>query len=155
MTVSIMVLTLTVGAVNYLRFLNKQNLYKAASTAEGMLKDARAKAQNGFLGDEEIGFCQQLQAVEVFSAEDANNGLYLSAQLHCANDLLLTYDSYTIEPSSISLNHHFKVAFLAKNGSSVNIDGETVASGSATLTYDNNDVTLNFDQGGNVNVQYQ
>lgn len=154
-TVSILVLILTLGAVNYLRFFNKQNLYRAGSAIEVMVKDARSKAQNGFLGNEEIGFCNQLAAVEVFSALNAENQLALSTQVRCENNSVLNYENYTVDQSNIVLNQNFRVAFLPLRGSNVSLGGSLVASGSAILSSGENEVILNFDQGGNINVQYQ
>ena len=152
-SVSIMVMLLAAGSVAYLRYLNKQNLYQSGSAIEAMVKDARSKAQNGFLGDEEIGFCDRLSSVEVFSALNASNRVYLTAQLHCLDNSLLVYENYEAN-RGISLDHNFSVSFLPLKGSQLSIGGSQVSSGSATLSYDDNEVVLNFDQGGNIDVKY-
>jgi type II secretory pathway pseudopilin PulG len=154
-TVSVLVLVLTTGAVNYLRFLNKQNLYKAGSAIEVMIKDARSKAQNGFLGDEEIGFCSKLAAVEVFSILNAENKITLSTQLRCENDDLLTYESYLLDHNNVTLSQNFRISFLPLRGANISLGGSSVSSGSATLNSGEDEVILNFDKGGNVSVQYQ
>ncbi|HAZ73582.1 MAG: hypothetical protein UT13_C0001G0730 [Candidatus Pacebacteria bacterium GW2011_GWF2_38_9] len=154
-TVSVLVLVLTMGAVNYLRFLNKQNLYKAGSAIEVMIKDARSKAQNGFLGDEEIGFCSKLAAIEVFSIINAENKISLNTQVRCENNDLLTYENYLIDQNNIVLSQNFRVSFLPLRGSNVYLGGSSVASGSATLSSGEDEVILNFDQGGNIDVRYQ
>ena len=153
-TVSVMVISLSIGAANYLRFLDKQKLYQAGAGVESMLKDARLKAQNGFLGSEELGFCAQLAAVEVLSSQTAENKVKFTAQLHCASDYLLVYDSYTIEESGTTLSQNFQVAFLPVKGATLLLNGAAVASGSATLARDSGGVTFNLDQGGIVDVQY-
>lgn len=154
-TVAIMVISLSIGAVNYLRFLNKQKLYQAGSNIEAILKDARSKAQNGFLGNEELGFCAQLKAIEVFSAETAEDKVNVTAQLHCASDHLLVYDSYVIEESETSFSQNFQISFLPIKGAALLINGSSVASGSATLSRDDDLVIFNLDQGGAIDVKYE
>lgn len=153
-SVSIMVMLLASGSVAYLRYLNKQNLYQSGSAIEEMVKNARSKAQTGYLGSEEIGFCDRLNSVEVLSSIDASSQVSLTAQLHCMNEGIIVFDTYTAN-RGVTLNRNFKVSFLPISGSLVYIAGSQVASGSATLAYDDNEVVLNFDQGGNVDVQYQ
>lgn len=154
-SVSVLVIVLTIGAINYLRFLNKQSLYKAGSAVEVMIKDARSKAQNGFLGDEEIGFCSKLASIEVFSFLNAEDKISLSAQVRCDNNDLLTYDNYVVNQGNIVLNQNFRISFLPLRGATVSLGGSSVASGSATLSFGEDTVILGFDNGGNINVEYK
>lgn len=155
MTVSIMIISLSIGIINYLRFLDKQSLYQSGSNVESIFKDARSKAQTGFLGNEEIGFCDQLAAVEIFSSITAESKVAFTAQLRCANSDLLVYDGYLIPKEGTTLNKSFKVSFLPMRGSIVLLDNVSVASGSAILTRSSGDVTFNLDQGGNIDVRYE
>ena len=154
-TVSVMVISLSIGAVNYLRFLDKQRLYQSGASIEAMLKDARSKAQHGFLGNEELGFCAQLKAVEVFSSQTTDNRINFKAQLHCASDYLLVYDEYTIEKSGTALDQHFQASYLPVRGATLLINGSTVASGSAVLSRESGAVIFNLDQGGAIDVKYE
>lgn len=155
MTVSIMIISLSIGIINYLRFLDKQGLYQSGSQIESIFKDARSKAQSGFLGNEEIGFCDKLAAVEVFSSITAESKVSFTAQLRCANGDLLVYDNYLITQAGTSLSQSFKISFLPMRGSVVLLDSTSVASGSAILTRNNSDITFNLDQGGNIDVRYE
>lgn len=155
MTVSIMILMLTVGAINYLRFLDKQKVYQSGSNIEAMLKDARSKAQNGFLGDSEIGFCTKLEAIEVSVVNTTENKILSTAKLHCVDDSLLTYDSYLVPESGTTINKNFIVSFLPMRGAIVSLAGSVVSSGSATINRSNVNVTFNFDQGGIIDVKYE
>lgn len=154
-TVSIMVVSLSVGVANYLRFLDKQKLYQSGSSIESILKDARSKAQHGFLGNEELGYCAQLKAVEVFSGQTIDNKINFKAQLHCASDHLLVYDEYVVEESGTLLNHNFQASYLPVRGAILLIDGSAVASGSAILSRDSGEVIFSLDQGGAIDVNYQ
>lgn len=154
-TVSVMVISLSIGAANYLRFLDKQKLYQSGSSVEAILKDARSKAQHGFLGNQESGFCAQLKAVEVFSSQTADNKINFKAQLHCASDYLLVYDDYTVEESGTVLDHNFQVSYLPIHGATLLINGSTTASGSAILSRDSGSVIFNLDQGGAIDVKYE
>lgn len=154
-TVSVMVITLSIGAINYLRFLDKQKLYQSGASVESLLKDARAKAQNGFLGNEELGYCAKLKAVEVFSTQTADNKVQFIAQLHCASDHLLVYDTHIIEQSGTSLSQNLKIDFLPVRGANLTINGSAVASGSAALSHTAGEVIFNLDQGGVIDVKYE
>lgn len=154
-TVSVIVISLSIGAANYLRFLDKQKLYQSGSSIETMLKDARSKAQHGFLGNEELGYCAQLKAVEVFSGQTADNKINFKAQLHCASDHLLVYNEYIIEESGTLLDRNFQASYLPVRGSTLIINGSTVASGSAILSRDSGEVIFNLDQGGSIDVKYE
>ncbi len=154
-TVAVMVISLSIGAVNYLRFLDKQKLYQAGANVESILKEARLKAQNGFLGNEELGFCAQLKAIEVFSSQTTDNKVNFKAQLHCASDYLLVYDDYTVEESGTALSQNFQMSYLPMRGATLSIGGTNVASGSAILSRDSATVIFNLDQGGTVDVKYE
>jgi prepilin-type N-terminal cleavage/methylation domain-containing protein len=153
-TVSIMVISLAVGAVNYLRFLDQQKLYQSGASVEAILKDARLKAQNGFLGTDELGYCAQLKAVEVFSSQVAGQ-VQFTAQLHCASDHLLVYDNYVVPELGTTLTPSLTVAYLPVRGATLTIGGSNTSSGSATLERGNGSVTFNLDQGGVIDVQYE
>lgn len=153
-TVSVMVISLSIGAANYLRFLDKQRLYQSGSNVEAILKDARSKAQHGFLGNEELGYCAQLKAVEVISSQTADNRVNFKAQLHCASDYVLVYENQTIEESGTALNQNFHVSYLPIRGATLLINGSAIASGSATLSRDSGSVIFNLDQGGSIDVKY-
>lgn len=153
-TVSVMVMSLSIGAINYLQFLDKQKLYQAGSTVEAILKDARSKAQNGFLGNEELGYCAQLKAVEVISSQTADNKVNFKAQLHCASDHLLVYESQTIEELGTIMDQNFQVSYLPIRGATLLINGTVLASGSAILSRNTGSVIFNLDQGGSIDVQY-
>lgn len=155
MTTAIMVLLLSVGIVNYLRFLDKQKLYQAGSSLESMLEDARTKAQNGYLGDTTIGFCNQLTSVEVFSGLDAKQQPEFVAQLRCANSTTLPYDKYSVVEAGTVLSPNFKVNFLPLRGTIVWLNDNLVASGAATLSRADAQVIFNLDQGGTIDVRYQ
>lgn len=154
-TVAVMVITLSIGAVNYLRFLDKQKLHQSGSSLESMLKEARLKAQHGFLGNEELGFCAQLRAVEVFSSQTTDNKVNFKAQLHCASDYLLVYDDYTVEELGTALSQNFQMSYLPMRGAILSINGANVASGSVTLSRDSGAVFFNLDQGGSIDVKYE
>lgn len=154
-TVAVMVITLSIGAVNYLRFLDKQKLHQSGSSLESMLKEARLKAQHGFLGTEELGFCAQLKAVEVFSSQTTDSKINFKAQLHCASDHLLVYDDYIVEESDTALSQNFQMSYLPMRGAILSINGAELASGSVTLSRDSGEVILNLDQGGAIDVKYE
>jgi len=155
MTVTIMVISLTIGVINYLRFLDKQKLYQSGSNIEAMLKDARSKAQNGFLGNEEIGFCAKLAAVEISSSIDADDKISSIAQLRCDNGDLLVYENSLINESGTLLDQNFDVSYLPMRGAVVLINGNSVSSGSAILSRSGSKVTFNLDQGGTIDVKYE
>ncbi len=155
MTVSIMIISLAIGITNYLRFLDKQSLYQAGSSVESIFKDARSKAQSGFLGNEEIGFCDKLAAVEVLSSLTAESKVFFTAQLRCANADLLVYDTHLVSQTGTVLSQNFKVSFLPMRGSVVLLNSISVASGSAILSRNDNEVTFNLDQGGTIDVKYE
>lgn len=154
-TVSVMVISLSIGVANYLRFLDKQKLYQSGSSIEVILKDARSKAQNGFLGNSELGFCAQLKAVEVSSGLTADNEISITAQLHCASDHILVYDSYVIEEQATILNKNFQAAYLPIHGAVLLFNGAASASGSAVLSRGTSSVIFGLDQGGVIDVKYQ
>lgn len=154
-TVTVMVISLSIGAVNYLRFLDKQKLYQSGSSVEAILKDARSKAQRGFLGNEELGFCAQVKAVEVVTSQTADSKVNFKAQLHCASDYLLVYDNYMVEEAGTILDHNFQISYLPIRGATLLIDGSAVASGSAILNRDSGSVIFNLDQGGAIDVKYE
>lgn len=163
-TVTILVISLTIGIINYLRFLDKQKLYQSGSNIEAMIKDARSKAQNGFLGSEDIGFCAKLSAVEAYSvlSVDASseepyqgNNLSFVSQIRCSNGDLLVYDNYLISKNETLLDQNFKVSFLPIGGAIVSIGGVEVSSGSAVLSSNGSKVIFNLDQGGTVDVRYE
>lgn len=154
-TVSIMVISLSVGVANYLRYLDKQRLYQSGSSIEAILKDARSKAQTGFLGNETIGYCAQLSAVEVLSGVTAENKINITAQLHCASDYLLVYDSYLVEETATVFSPNFQVSYLPVHGASLLLNGTLAASGSATLSRNSGAVIFNLDQGGAIDVKYE
>ena len=154
-TVSVMIISLSIAVVNYLRFFDKQKLYQSGSSIEAILKDARSKAQNGFLGNEEIGFCAKLAAVEVFSGLTTNDKVSVTMQLHCANEDLLIYETYIIEEKQTSFDQNFKISFLPIHGATVSLAGSSVASGSAVLSRSESEVLFNLDQGGTVDVKYE
>ncbi len=154
-TVTVMVISLSIGVVNYLRFLDQQRLYQSGASVEAMLKDARSKAQNGFLGNEELGFCAQLKAIELSSSETVDEQLVFTAALRCTNNNLLTYETYSITQSGTTLDKNFKISFLPLRGAVILLNNIGVASGSALLQRNDNQVIFNFDQGGAVDVQYQ
>ena len=154
-TVMIIVISLSIGVTNYLRFLDKQRLYQAGSNIEAMLKDARTKAQNGFLGNDEIGFCAQLAAVEVSSALTSESLVAAITQVRCADGTLLTYENYLIGESNTLFDKNFKVSFLPMRGATILLDSTQVASGAATLSRSGSNVIFNFDQGGTIDVKYE
>lgn len=154
-TIAIMVISLMIGITNYLRFLDKQRLYQSGAMVETLLKDARAKAQNGFLGNEEIGYCSKLGAVEVFSALNAEEKINITAQLLCADNSILVYENYLVDQDGTVFDSQFKVSFLPLRGATVLFAGNSVASGSASLTRDSGEVIFNLDQGGAIDVKYQ
>ena len=155
MTIAVMVIALAIGVTNYLRFLDQQRLHQSGAIIEAMLKDARTKAQNGFLGNEEIGFCGKLGAVEVFSTTTAEEKIALTAQLLCSDNSLLVYDSYLVSQDGVAIDLHFKISFLPLRGATVSLAGNAVASGSATLSRNSGEVIFNLDQGGAIDVKYQ
>jgi hypothetical protein len=150
-----MVVSLTVGVTNYLRFLDKQRLYQSGSNIEAIFKDARNKAQNGFLGNEDVGFCSKLGAIEVSSALDASNKISSTARVRCSDGSFLTYDSYTIDQTDTLLNQSFKISFLPMRGAVVLLNNIPVSSGSAIISRGGSKVTFNLDQGGTIDVKYE
>ncbi|GEM_PF-5741481 len=154
-TIAVMVISLMIGITNYLRFLDKQRLYQSGAIIEAMIKDARVKAQNGFLGNEEIGFCTKLGAVEVFSSLTTEERVNVTAQLLCADNSVLVYDNYLIDNDQTTIDSQFKVSFLPLRGAIITLAGNSIASGSATLSRDSAEVLFNLDQGGAIDVKYQ
>lgn len=154
-TVSIMVVSLSVGTANYLRFLNKQELYKDGSAIESILRDARSKAQIGFLGNDAIGFCAQLKAIEVLSGQSADDKVMVTARLHCESDYLLVYDSYTVSDAVTVIDQDFQAAYLPASGVNLLFDGTPAASGSAVLSREPGTVIITLDQGGAIDVKYE
>lgn len=153
-TVSIMLLLLVFGMVNYLRSLDKQRVYQAGSGIEALLKDARSKAQNGFLGSDSLGYCAQLVGVEVFSSIDAGE-TQVDARLRCLDASTILYDTYVLEETDMVFDAHFLVLFKPMRGADVRIASTPVSSGSATLSNQGGDVVFSLDQGGSINVSYQ
>ena len=155
MTVSIMMILLVTGAINYLEFLDKQRLYQSGTSVEALLKDARTKAQIGFLGDEEVGFCAQLAAIEFFSGLNANNKISFTTQLRCLDNSVIPLQTQIIQENGTLLDKSFQINFLPMRGANLTINSSRVASGSATLSRDDATVIFNFDQGGAIDVKYQ
>lgn len=153
-TVAIMLVLLVFGLVNYLRVLDKQRLYQTGSSIESMLKDARAKAQNGFLGSEEVGFCSQLRGVEVVTSS-SNGQQQLLGRLRCLDDTLLVYHSYLIENLTIGFEQDFTVTFLPRRGAKLLVAGTETSSASLTLVNDVASVRFDLDQGGAIDVSYE
>lgn len=153
-TISIMMITFAIALVNYMRFLEKQKLHQSGSRVETMLKDARLKAQNGYLGNDEIGYCDQLAGVEVSSSEDGDGIVSVAGRLNCADDTSLTYETATLNQSEV-MGNHFSIIFLPLRGALVTVGGSQVSSGSATLSRDDSAVIFNLDQGASINVIYQ
>lgn len=154
-TVVIMIISLAIGMINYFRFLDKQKLYQSGSNIETMLKDARTKAQTGFLGNESIGFCAKLAGVEFSALNTAENKVASTVNIRCADNSLLTYESHIIEERNTTIDKSLTVSFLPMRGATVILGGVSVSSGSATISRDNSTVILNLDQGGTVDVKYQ
>ncbi len=155
--ISVMAISLAIGSVNYLRFLSKQNLYKSGANIESIIKDARLKAQNGFLGNEAMGFCNQVAAVEVFSGTTADGKVSITARLRCDNGSLLTYENYIVDQDETAFDKSLKVSFLPLplQGATVLLNNVSVASGSATLSHGEDMVIFNLDQGGMIDVKYE
>jgi prepilin-type N-terminal cleavage/methylation domain-containing protein len=153
--VSVIMISLSIGVANYLRFLDKQRLYQAGSSIEIMLKEARARAQNGYLGNEEIGFCAQLAGAQVTSVVDGNGKVAVIGSLNCADGSSLTYDDYTVEQAEAVLDQHFQILFYPLRGAALTLGGASSSSGAATLTYRDSSVIFNLDQGGTINVSYE
>ena len=160
-TVIIMMLVLVMGTVNYLQFFEKQKLYQFGGQLEAMLKDARAKAEQGFLGSEDLGFCEQLKAVEVYSSQDANGYLQFKAQLRCTNEQVLSYEEYTVSDKNVILSSAFQVSYLPRQGVNLLIAGQAVDSGSITLHRSSDQgeaaaqVLLNLDRGAAIEFKYE
>lgn len=154
-TVTIVVISLVIGFVNYLQFLDKQKLYQVGLNIEGMLKDARLKAQSGFLGSQEIGFCTQLAAVEVLSGTTADNKINVAIRIRCDNNSLFTYENYIVDQEEVVLDKNFQMSFFPLRGSTVLLNNASVASGSAILSRGGHKVTFNLDQGGTIDVKYE
>lgn len=162
-TVVIIVISLTLGIINYLRFLDKRELYSAGSNIEMTLKDARSKAKNGFLGNETIGYCSKLAAVEVLVTETTNNQVNRGAvankitstsQLRCEDNSVLVYDRSTITDNATSLDKNITISFLPMNGAKLKLAGSLVANGTAILSHNDAQVIFNLDQGGTIDVKY-
>lgn len=154
MTVAIMMIVLGFGLVNYMRSLDKQKLYQIGATVESMLKDARSKAQNGFLGSEVLGFCTQLQGVEVASAV-VDGDVQVTGRLRCSDATTITYETYAPELNNLVFDTQFQMTFLAKQGAQVVLGATQVASGAATLTNQVGAVVFTLDRGGTINVSYE
>ncbi len=153
--VSVMVISLLIGLANYLRFLDKQRLYQAGANVEIMLKDGRSKAQNGYLGSEELGYCTQLAGVEISSATDVSGRISIIGRLSCADDSSLIYESFTLEQAEVAIDQHFQIIFLPSRGARLTLGGATTSSGAAVLSQRDSAVIFNLDQGGTIDVSYQ
>lgn len=153
-TVLIMVIALSIGMINYIRYLQKQELYKSGSQIESVLKDARSKAQNGFLGDENFGYCAKLAAVEVLVTKTADKKILATSRLKCNDGSMIVYDSNAINDANVTLDKVFTISFLPRNGAELILDGKLVSSGSATLSRNDGQVIFTFDQGGTIDVKY-
>lgn len=154
-TAVILVLVLTLASVNYLRFLDQQRLYDAGGNIEALLKDARNKAQTGFLGTQELGFCAKLQAVEVSTSLNLDSQLLFEAALRCSDDSLITYDEYVVEQVGAAISQSMRAAFLPSGGVSLSLDGGSVDELSATIEQGSATITIAIDRGGLINVIYQ
>ncbi len=154
-TVVIMVISLAIGMTNYLRYLDKQQLYQFGSNIEAMLKDARSKAQTGFLGNSDIGFCVKLASVDVATSLDVDGKVYSDMKIRCSDGSSMTYETQAIDKDSVSIDKTFVMSFLPMRGAVVTLGGASVSSGSAILSRGDSGVVFNLDQGGTINVKYQ
>lgn len=153
--VSVIMISLSVGVANYLRFLDKQRLHQAGSQIEIMLKEARNRAQNGYLGNEEIGYCTQLAGVQVAFTTDGEGKAVVNGSLSCTDGSVLTYDSYTVEQTEAAFDQQFQILFYPSRGAALSMGGAPSSSAAATLSYRDSVVTFNLDQGGTINVIYE
>jgi len=151
---AIMIIVLLVGVVNYLRFLEKQQLYQVGSDIEAMLKDARNKSQTGFLGNADIGFCNQLKAVEIVSSVNLDSQLVFNARLVCMDDSLIAYDTYVVEQVGIVMNHSMRAAFLPRGGVQLFLDNVSVDQLSAIVNQGDSQISIQIDRGGLISVLY-
>lgn len=154
-SVSVIMIVFSFGVVNYLRFLDKQRLYQAGSNIEIMLKEARAKAQNGYLGNEEIGYCTQLNGVQVSSSMNVDGKIAVVGSLSCADGGVLVYETYTVDQEDAEVDRHFEILFFPLRGAALTLGGAVSSSGAATLSYRNSSVVFSLDQGGMINVSYE
>lgn len=154
-SVSIILITLSAAMVNYLRFLDKQRLHQSGSAIETMLKEARSRAQSGYLGNEEIGYCNQLNGVEVYSSTNVEEQILFTSRLSCADGSFLPYESYTLEQAETAIDQHLSILFMSMRGATLTLGGNVESSGSATLSRQASNVTFNLDQGGTIDVVYE
>lgn len=154
-TAVILVLVLAVASINYLRFLEQQRLYDAGSAVEALLKDARSKAKTGFLGTQDLGFCGQLQAVEVVTQLNLDSKLTFAAALRCVDDSLIVYDEYVVEQVGAVISQTMRAAFLPSGGVNLFLDGVAVDQLSATIQQGAATITIKIDNGGLIDVSYQ
>jgi prepilin-type N-terminal cleavage/methylation domain-containing protein len=156
-TAVILVLVLALASINYLRFLEKQRLYDAGNGIEALLKDARNKAKTGFLGSQELGFCTQLQGVEVVSKLNLEGKLTFEAQLLCVDESVepIIYDQYVVEEVGALLSQSMSAIFFPKGGVLLALDGGQVDELSAVIQQGTATIVVMIDGGGLINVSYE
>jgi type II secretory pathway pseudopilin PulG len=153
-TTSVMMILLAVGAVNYFRYLNKEKLYLFAGEVEAIINDARVKARTGYLGDEDLGFCDQVEAVEL-EMTNTNGYLLLTEKLNCVG----------VSPDEIELKQYqaeenftadnlFKIAFTPSGAVSLEQNSSAVGTVSFVISNGTSDVSFAIVQGGLLETTY-
>lgn len=152
-TVTIMAVLLSVGIVNYFRYLERQRFYLFAGQVESIINDARVRARTGFLGDDEHGFCNQVETVELEMTRDTNSFLVLTERLNCVDGTVVPLDVQTSE-EVYTVDALFSIAFsptesvIMKRGA-IETNNMTI-----TLSNSNGQVVYDFAQGGLLTVEY-
>lgn len=148
--VSIMGLTLSVVTINYFRALQKQTLFDTGSKIEALLRDAQNKAQTGYLGNEEVGYCNQLQAVQV-KATTVSGVTTFSESLLCQTNGPFLLNSVTIA-STYSLSSAPTIQYLTQGGA--NLGGSDQITFTLSLNSEHL-VVYTLNRGGAITVEYK
>ena len=152
--VTIMAVLLAVGIVNYFRYLEKQRLYLFAGEVEALVNDARVKARTGYLGDDENGYCSQVDSVAVELTTNVDSLLVINETLNCLDGSMININSYTSE-EAYTADVLFSVAFSPVKTVSMERNGIAVNNMTITISSSNGEVTYTFAQGGLLTVDYE
>jgi len=153
-TTSVMMVLLAVGAVNYFRYLNKERLYLFAGEVESMINDARVKARTGYLGDEDLGFCEQVESVEIEMTND-NGYLLLTETLNCVGVSPDQIELKQIQAEeNFTADNLFKIAFSPSGTVNLELNSSPVTTADFIISNSNSNVSFAIVQGGLLETSY-
>lgn len=151
--VAILGLMLSIAMVNYLRDLNKQNLYRAAGQVESVIKDGRSKAAAGYLGDDLVGYCTGLENITIYSYVVSGRSRLMEI-LNCADGSGLTISQLILD-ENYSFDHSFEITYPPFGGASLLQNGLPVEELSFAVLSSSNQVNFNLGRGGDLSISYE